>query len=74
MARRLWLANLPKPAGDLVLDAGRWPLSRKVESRCCPLGVRGVRGIFGVGAAVRCCGEDARVIGIGLSNYKSGGN
>jgi glutamate 5-kinase len=70
--KKLWLANLPKPAGDLLLDAGAVAALQKGGKSLLPIGVRTVRGSFGVGAAVRCCGEDGRVIGIGLTNYKSG--
>ena len=69
--RKIWLANLPKPAGDLVLDRGAATALRKSGKSLLPIGVREVRGSFGVGAAVRCLDEDGNVIGIGLSNYKS---
>jgi len=70
--RKLWLANLSKPAGDLVVDAGAVAALQKGGKSLLPIGVRAVRGAFGVGAPVRCCSEDGRVIGVGLTNYKSG--
>lgn len=69
--RKIWLANLPKPAGDLVLDDGAATALRRSGRSLLPIGIREVRGAFGVGAAVRCLDEDGNVIGIGLSNYKS---
>ena len=69
--RKIWLANLPKPAGDLVLDKGAAKALRKSGSSLLPIGVRAVRGVFGVGAAVRCLDEDGKVIGVGLTNYRS---
>ena len=69
--KKVWLANLPKPAGELTLDDGAvTALIRKGRS-LLPIGVREVRGVFGVGAAVRCIDQDGKVIGIGLTNYKS---
>jgi glutamate 5-kinase len=69
--RKLWLANLPKPAGDLILDAGAVVALLNRGKSLLPIGIREVRGSFGVGAPVRCLGEGGSVIGIGLSNYKS---
>jgi glutamate 5-kinase len=69
--RKLWLAHLPKPAGDLVLDAGAVAALERGGKSLLPIGIREVRGSFGVGAAVRCLAEDGRSIGVGLSNYKA---
>lgn len=69
--RKIWLANLPKPAGDVVLDEGAVKAVREGGKSLLPIGIREVRGVFGVGAAVRCIDSEERVIGIGLSNYKS---
>jgi len=70
--RKVWLAHLPKPAGDLILDAGAMVAMEKGGKSLLPIGIREVRGTFGVGAAVRCLAEDGHTIGVGLSNYKSG--
>jgi glutamate 5-kinase len=70
--RKVWLAHLPKPAGDLVLDAGATVALEKGGKSLLPIGIREVRGTFGVGAAVRCLAEDGHTVGVGLSNYKSG--
>lgn len=69
--RKIWLANLPKPAGDLTLDDGAVRALREGGKSLLPIGIRNVRGTFGVGAAVRCLDETGKVIGIGLSNYKA---
>lgn len=70
--RKVWLANLPKPAGDLVLDEGAVLALRKKGKSLLPIGVREVRGSFGVGSPVRCLDEAGNIVGIGLSNYRSG--
>lgn len=70
--RKLWLANLPKPAGDLILDDGAVTALQKRGKSLLPIGVREVRGNFGVGTPVRCLDEAGNIIGVGLSNYKSG--
>ncbi len=68
---KLWLANLPKPAGDLQLDDGAVAALRKRGKSLLPIGVRKVSGTFGVGAAVRCVDERGDLVGVGLTNYKS---
>lgn len=69
--KKVWLANLPKPAGDLTIDDGAVTALIKRGRSLLPIGVREVRGSFGVGAPVRCMDKEGRVIGIGLTNYKS---
>lgn len=69
--RKLWLANVPKPAGNLVLDEGAVTALQKRGTSLLPIGVREVRGTFGLGSPVRCLDERGNVVGIGLSNYKS---
>ena len=58
--KKLWLANLPKPVGELVLDEGAVTALQKRGKSLLPIGVREVRGIFGVGAPVRCLNEGGR--------------
>ncbi len=70
--RRLWLANISKPAGALVIDKGAVAALRNGGKSLLSIGIREVRGNFGVGAPVRCVDESGKVIGVGLSNYKSG--
>ncbi len=69
--KKIWLANLPKPAGDLLLDEGAVIALRKRGKSLLPIGIRRVHGTFGVGAPVRCMTEKGEVVGIGLSNYRS---
>ena len=70
--KKLWLASLPKPAGNLVLDDGAVAALQKRGKSLLPIGIREVLGTFGVGAPVRCLDAAGNVIGVGLSNYKSG--
>jgi glutamate 5-kinase len=69
--KKTWLASLPKPAGDLILDDGAARALRKGGKSLLPIGVVGLRGSFGIGAPVRCLDKAGNVIGIGLSNYKA---
>ncbi len=69
--RKLWLANLPKPAGDIILDQGAVRALKEHGKSLLPIGIAEVRGSFGVGAPVRCLDEGEAIVGIGLSNYKS---
>lgn len=69
--KKVWLANLSKPAGDLTLDDGAATALRQRGRSLLPIGIREVRGSFGVGAPVRCMDKTGNVIGIGLTNYKS---
>jgi glutamate 5-kinase len=69
--KKVWLANLPKPAGELTLDDGAVTALIRRGKSLLPIGVRRVKGVFGVGAPVRCIDKEGKVIGIGLTNYKS---
>ena len=69
--KKIWLASLPKPAGDLAIDSGAVTALQERGRSLLPIGICGVRGTFGVGAAVRCVDRDGNVIGVGLTNYKS---
>lgn len=69
--KKVWLANLPKPAGDLTLDEGAVTALQERGRSLLPIGIREVRGTFGVGAPVRCMDKAGKIIGIGLTNYKS---
>ncbi|MFZ2447104.1 MAG: glutamate 5-kinase [Syntrophobacteraceae bacterium] len=69
--KKVWLANLPKPVGDLTLDEGAVTALQKRGRSLLPIGIREVRGSFGVGAPVRCVDKEGNIIGIGLTNYKS---
>ena len=69
--KKLWLANLPKPSGDLILDDGAVAALKKSGRSLLPIGIIDIRGTFGVGAPVRCVDKAGDVVGIGLSNYKA---
>lgn len=69
--KKIWLANLPKPAGDIVLDKGAVRAIMAHGKSLLPIGIAAVRGNFGVGAPVRCLDEEGEIVGIGLCNYKS---
>jgi glutamate 5-kinase len=69
--RKIWLANLSKPAGDVILDEGAALALRKGGKSLLPIGIREIRGNFGVGAPIRCLDQAGSAIGVGLSNYKS---
>lgn len=69
--KKLWLANLPKPGGDIILDKGAVRALKEHGKSLLPIGIARVRGSFGVGAPVRCLDESEEIVGIGLSNYRS---
>jgi glutamate 5-kinase len=70
--KKQWLACLSKPAGEVVLDRGASRALQSGGKSLLPIGIREIRGNFGVGAPIRCLDESGRVIGMGLSNYRSG--
>jgi glutamate 5-kinase len=69
--QKLWLYQLPKPRGEVVVDAGAARALRQGGASLLPAGIRAVRGSFGVGEAVKCLDEGGNLIGIGLVNYTS---
>ncbi len=69
--KKVWLANLPKPSGEITLDEGAVTALVERGRSLLPIGIREVRGVFGFGAPVRCIDREGNVIGIGLTNYKS---
>ncbi len=69
--KKVWLANLPKPAGEITLDEGAASALIERGRSLLPIGIQEVRGVFGVGAPVRCIDRNGNLIGIGLTNYKS---
>jgi glutamate 5-kinase len=56
---------------DLILDGGAVLALKKGGKSLLPIGIREVRGNFGIGSPVRCLDEQQRIIGIGLTNYKA---
>lgn len=69
--RKLWLYQLPKPQGEVVVDAGAARALRQGGASLLPAGILEVRGQFGVGEAIRCLDEKGNLIGVGLVNYSA---
>lgn len=69
--RKLWLYQLPKPQGEVVVDAGAAQALRQGGASLLPAGIQEVRGQFGVGEAVKCLDTEGNLIGIGLVNYSA---
>lgn len=69
--KKLWLYQLPKPQGEIVVDAGAAGALRQGGASLLPAGILEVRGQFGVGEAVRCLDEKGHLIGVGLVNYSA---
>lgn len=69
--QRLWLYQLPKPAGEIVVDAGAAQALRRGGASLLPAGIREVRGSFAAGEAVRCLDSSGQLIGVGLVNYSA---
>lgn len=69
--RKVWLAHVPHPAGDLILDDGAVDAIVRKGKSLLPAGILEVQGTFGMGAPVRCLDVSGKVIAVGLSNYKS---
>jgi glutamate 5-kinase len=69
--QKLWLYQLPKPKGEIVVDAGAAKALRKGGASLLPAGIKSVRGSFEVGEAVRCLDPEGGLVGVGLVNYRS---
>ncbi len=69
--QKLWLYQLPKPQGEVVVDAGAAKALRQGGASLLPAGILEVRGTFGVGETVMCLDPQDALIGIGLVNYAS---
>ncbi len=67
--QKLWLYQLPKPSGELTLDEGAAKVLKEKGASLLPAGIRGVKGVFGVGDAVKCLSPNGEHIGTGLVNY-----
>lgn len=66
-ARKHWIAYTLKPRGVVLLDDGAVRAIRGGRSSLLPVGVVGVRGLFGPGDAVELLGMDGVVVGRGLT-------
>ena len=69
MARKRWLANHLRLAGQLRVDAGAARALRRSGVSLLAAGVTGVRGTFRRGEVVACIDGDGREIARGLANY-----
>ncbi len=69
--QKLWLYQLPRPAGEIMVDAGAAKALREAGASLLPAGIREVKGSFNSGEAVRCLDQAGQLIGVGLVNYAS---
>ncbi len=71
-ARKLWIATVVEPAGEIVVDAGaRRALLDKDGSSLLPVGIVAVEGRFEAGDLVRVVTEDGQEFARGLVNYSA---
>jgi len=70
-ARKQWMADHLKTAGQLVLDQGAVQKIAREGKSLLPIGVVGVEGEFGRGDVVTCVDADGRAIARGICNYPS---
>ena len=70
--RKRWIAFFNHPRGDIAVDAGAATALRTDGRSLLAVGVSGVRGTFGKGAAVRIVDPLGVEIGRALVNYPSG--
>jgi len=68
-ARKQWLADHVRLAGQLMLDSGAVRALTKDGKSLLPIGVVAVTGNFGRGEIVGCIAPDGREIARGLVNY-----
>jgi len=68
-ARKQWLADHVRLAGQLTLDSGAVRALTRDGKSLLPIGVVAVSGQFGRGEVVGCIGPDGREIARGLVNY-----
>ncbi len=66
---RLWLAQLPRPVGELVVDEGAARALREDGRSLLAVGVREVRGHWEAGSPVRVVDSGGELVGLGLCNY-----
>ena len=69
--RQRWIAFFDHPRGDLEVDAGAAAALRTDGRSLLAVGVTGVRGTFGKGAAVRIVDPAGVEVGRALVNYPS---
>jgi glutamate 5-kinase len=70
-ARKQWMADHLKTAGEVILDAGAVQKLTAEGKSLLPIGVIAVAGEFGRGDVITCADEAGRAIARGISNYSS---
>ncbi len=70
-SRKHWIAYTLKAQGELVLDSGACRALISSGKSLLPIGIKEVRGRFGVGAAVNCIDESGQIVAAGLVNYRA---
>jgi glutamate 5-kinase len=70
-ARKQWMADHLKTAGQVVLDAGAVSKLTAEGKSLLPIGVTDVRGEFGRGDVISCVDDAGRTIARGITNYSS---
>ncbi len=68
---RLWLAQLPRSSGSIVVDTGAARALRHQGRSLLAVGVREVRGQWDAGSPVRVLDPEGGLVGMGLCNYSS---
>ena len=71
-AWKRWLGFSTRPQGSLILDAGASRAVREQGKSLLPIGIAGVKGHFGKGAAISLVDDAGVEFGRGLSNFSSG--
>jgi glutamate 5-kinase len=71
-SRKCWIGFALKPKGVLRIDDGAAEAVLKRGKSLLPIGIIGLEGDFGVGAAVEFMVDGKRKLGMGLVNYTSG--
>ncbi|MDB5797098.1 MAG: glutamate 5-kinase [Paucimonas sp.] len=70
-ARKQWMADHLKTAGQVVLDAGAAAKLANEGKSLLPIGVIDVSGEFGRGDVITCVDQSGRPVARGISNYSS---
>ncbi len=70
-SRKHWIAFAAQQEGELVVDEGAVRPLVEMGKSLLAAGVRGVRGDFEAGSAVRVLGPGDCILGVGLCNYSS---
>lgn len=70
-SRKHWIAFTARQEGAVVVDQGALRAIVDQGKSLLAVGVRGVDGVFGAGAAVRVRGPEGETVAVGLSNYSS---